>query len=115
MATKAGSSPNARGAGDSLSLGAWFNGSSAWLRAGAVATALAFVALCVAIAYGVGQLFVCVGSCAPGTPSLVLIVISILLGLVPAVGTGAIGYFIARGLWEDAKQAQQEREQPENI
>lgn len=101
---------------DSLRAGAWFNESSAWLKFSAIAVALAFIAGSVSIAYYVAQYFVCIGTCQPGTPPWTLVLISTFFGLIPAVGTGAMGYFIVRGLWQDARQTAAEQEdEPDRV
>ncbi|MEA2646955.1 MAG: hypothetical protein QOE92_2038 [Chloroflexota bacterium] len=93
---------------DPLLAGNWFNDSSAVLRVTAVVTAISFLLFCAATAYFVAQYFVCIGECAPGTPSLALLTTSIFFGLIPAFLTGAMGWFIVQGLWEDARQKQVE-------
>lgn len=89
---------------DPLESGSWFNKSNRALRVTAIVVAVGFALFCIATAYFVAQYFVCIGNCAPGTPPLALMATSIFFGLIPAVGTGGIGYFIVRGLWEDARQ-----------
>jgi len=93
-----------------LGSGAWYNRSRKVLLAVALATGVAFFLFCAATAYYVGQYFVCIDGCSSATPSVLLIAVSAFFGMIPAVGTGAIGYFIVKGLWDDA---QLEREQEE--
>src|SRR6202171_3780043 len=90
------------GVKNSLESAGWFNESPRWLRFSAIAVAVGFVLFCVATAYFVAQYFICIGECKAATPPLALLAVSTFFGLIPAVGTGAIGYFILRGLWEDA-------------
>jgi hypothetical protein len=91
-----------------LGSGAWYNRSRKVLLAVAVSTAVGFLLFCAASAYFVGQYFVCIDGCGSGTPSILLIAIAAFFGMIPAVGTGAIGYFIVKGLWEDAEQSRAE-------
>ena len=91
-----------------LGSGAWYNRSRKVLLAVALSTGLAFFLFCAATAYYVGQYFVCIDGCGAGTPSILLIAVSAFFGMIPAVGTGAIGYFIVKGLWEDARVEQAE-------
>lgn len=91
------------GVKNSLESAGWFNESPRWLRFSAIAVAIGFLLFCVATAYYVAQYFVCIGECKAATPPLALLAVSTFFGLIPAVGTGAIGYFILRGLWEDAR------------
>ena len=86
-----------------LDSGAWYNRSRRVLLAVAVSTGLFFFLFCAATAYYVGQYFVCIDGCGSATPSVLLIAVSAFFGMIPAVGTGAIGYFIVKGLWEDAR------------
>jgi hypothetical protein len=87
----------------SLESASWFNESPRWLRFSAIAVAVGFLLFCVSTAYFVAQYFVCIDACKSATPPLTLLAVSTFFGLIPAVGTGAIGYFILRGLWEDAR------------
>lgn len=86
-----------------LQSGTWFNKSRRFLIATAVLTAAFFVLLCGSIEFFVAQYFVCIGSCKDGAP-LPLVLVSGLLGLIPVLGMALLGYWIARGLWEDARQ-----------
>jgi TRAP-type C4-dicarboxylate transport system permease small subunit len=88
---------------DVLETGGFFNRSHNWLRWTAILTAVVFALFCISTAYFVAQYFVCIGECAPGTPSVALLATSIFFGLIPAVLTAGMGYFIVRGLWEDAR------------
>jgi TRAP-type C4-dicarboxylate transport system permease small subunit len=92
----------------SLESAGWFNESPRWLRISAVAVALGFLLFCLATAYFVAQYFVCIAECKADTPPLALLAVSTFFGLIPAAGTGAIGYFILRGLWDDARQRERE-------
>jgi hypothetical protein len=94
--------------GEVLGSGAWYNRSRKVLLAVALATGLSFFLFCAASAYFVGQYFVCIDGCSSNSPSLPLLVVAAFFGMIPAVGTGAIGYFIVKGLWEDARQEQAE-------
>lgn len=89
----------------------WFNESARWLRFSAVAVTIGFLLFCVAIAYFVAQYFICIGECKAATPPLALLAVSTFFGLIPAVGTGGIGYLILRGLWEDARLQENSRAQ----
>jgi hypothetical protein len=86
----------------------WFNQSPRWLRFTALGVAISFLLFCVATAYFVAQYFVCIGECSSNTPPLALLAVSAFFGLIPAVGTGAIGYLILKGLWDDAKMQEDE-------
>ena len=68
----------------------------------AVGVALFWLALCVSMAYFVAQYFVCIDGCKGGTPPFLLLAVSTFFGLIPGLGTGAIGYFVVKGLWDDA-------------
>ncbi len=46
--------------------------------------------------------FVCIDGCKGGTPPFLLLAVSTFFGLIPGLGTGAIGYFVVKGLWDDA-------------
>ena len=96
---------------NSLDPARWFNQSPRWLRLTALAVAISFLLFCVATAYFVAQYFVCIGECSSNTPPLALLAVSAFFGLIPAVGTGAIGYFILRGLWDDAQMQEGESSQ----
>jgi hypothetical protein len=90
---------------DPLESGLWFNRSRRWLVVTAVGVAISWALLCAAIAYFVAQFFVCIGQCRPGTPPPLLLAVSAFFGLIPGLGTGAIGFFIVKGLWDDARSA----------
>ncbi|HXA43637.1 MAG TPA: hypothetical protein VNV65_12085 [Candidatus Solibacter sp.] len=85
-----------------LQSGAWFNRSRTVLSLTAVGVALFWIALCVSMAYFVAQYFVCIDGCKAGTPPFLLLAVSTFFGLIPGLGTGAIGYFVVKGLWDDA-------------
>jgi hypothetical protein len=89
---------------DPLASGGWFNSSSRLLRVSAVVVGLGFALFCLATWFFVAQYFACIGNCSPGSSALPLVAMSVLLGLVPALLTAAMGYFIVKGLWEDGKQ-----------
>jgi hypothetical protein len=93
-----------------LGSGAWYNRSRRVLLAVALATGLSFFLFCAATAYFVGQYFVCIDGCSSNTPSFLLLAVSAFFGMIPAVGTAAIGYFIVRGLWEDSQEQQDAEE-----
>jgi hypothetical protein len=97
-----------RGMKSSFESGSWFNESPRWLRFSSIAVAVGFLLFCVSTAYYVAQYFVCIDGCKAATPSLALLAVSAFFGLIPAVGTAAIGYFILRGLWEDARLRERE-------
>jgi hypothetical protein len=82
-----------------------FDRSGRWLRLSAVVVAVSWALLCASMAYFVAQYFVCIGACRPGTPPFGLLMVSAFFGLIPGLGTGAIGFFIVKGLWEDAREA----------
>jgi hypothetical protein len=81
----------------------WFNGSKRVLAATAVITALGFLAFCAATEYFVAQFFVCIGNCKATPAPLLLMAVSSFFALIPALGTGGLGYLIVKGLWEDAR------------
>ena len=85
-----------------LQSGAWFNRSRTALMVTAVGVGVFWLALCASMAFFVAQYFVCIDGCRGGTPPLSLLAVSTFFGLIPGVGTGAIGYFVVKGLWEDA-------------
>jgi len=87
-----------------LESGSWFNKSRRVLITTAVLTALGFMVFCAATEYFVAQFFACIGDCNSGNPPFPLIAISAFIALIPVAGTAGIGYWIARGLWEDAQQ-----------
>ncbi len=88
-----------------LQSGLWFNHSRRWLGVTAVAVAISWALLCASMAYFVAQYFVCIGQCRAGTPPFLLLAVSAFFGLIPGLGTGAIGFFIVKGLWDDARTA----------
>jgi RsiW-degrading membrane proteinase PrsW (M82 family) len=88
--------------------GRWFNQSRRVLIVTAVGVAIGFVLLCAAMGYMVAQYFVCIGQCTGSTPPFLLLLVSAFFGMIPALGTLAIGYFIVRGLWEDARRIEAE-------
>jgi hypothetical protein len=94
--------------GEPLGSGAWYNRSRKVLLAVALSTTVFFFLFCASTAYYVGQYFVCIDGCGSGTPSILLIAVSAFFGMIPAIGTGAIGYFIVKGLLEDARLQQSE-------
>jgi hypothetical protein len=94
-----------------LGSGAWYNRSRKILLAVALATGVGFFLFCAAAAYYVGQYFVCIDGCSSATPPVLLIAVSAFFGMIPAAGTGAIGYFIVKGLWDDARLKQDEEEE----
>jgi hypothetical protein len=96
-----------------LESGKVFNRSPRVLRWTAITVAIGWLLACLAIAGFVAQYFVCIGYCAPGTPPVELIAISALFGLMPGVLTAGLGYFIVRGLWEDARVIAEEEAQDE--
>jgi hypothetical protein len=87
-----------------LQSGHWFNRSRRWLQVTAVGVAISWALLCASMAYFVAQYFVCIGQCKAGAP-LGLLAVSTFFGLIPGLGTGAIGFFIVKGLWDDAHEA----------
>jgi hypothetical protein len=91
---------------DYLESGSWFNKSRRFLVTTAVLTALGFIAFCAATEYFVAQYFVCIGNCKSGNAPFLLLAVSSFLALIPVVGTAVIGYWIVRGLWDDAGQAE---------
>ena len=95
-----------------LGSGAWYNRSRKVLLSVALATGVAFFLFCAATAYYVGQYFVCIDGCSSATPSVLLIAVSAFFGMIPAVGTGAIGYFIVKGLLDDSRMEQAKEAQP---
>ena len=95
---------------DYLESGSLFNRSRRALLLTAVLTGLGFVLFCAAVEYYVAQYFVCIGNCRPGTPPLALVLVSGFFALIPALGTGVIGYWIVKGLWDDARQLEAERQ-----
>ncbi|MEA2683110.1 MAG: hypothetical protein QOK05_1438 [Chloroflexota bacterium] len=93
-----------------LKSGSWFNRSPRVLWVTAVLTALGFIAFLVATEFFVAQYFVCIGECRPGGAPLLLIVVSSFFALIPVAGMGVIGYWIVKGLWEDAQQVAAEEQ-----
>jgi hypothetical protein len=91
-----------------LESGRWFNASKPVLAITAALTALGFVAFCLATEYFVAQYFICIGNCKAGSPPVLLILVSGFFALIPALGTGVLGYWIVKGLWEDARQVEAE-------
>jgi hypothetical protein len=98
--------------GEVLGSGAWYNRSRKVLLAVGVSSALFFFLFCASTAYFVGQYFVCIDGCGSATPSILLIAVSAFFGMIPAVGTGAIGYFIVKGLLDDSRMEQAKEAQP---
>src|ERR1035437_8300318 len=88
-----------------LQSGLSFNHSRRWLGITAEAVAISWTLLCACMAYFVAQYCVCIGQCRPGPPPFLLLAVSAFFGLIPGLGTSAIGFFIVKGLWDDAHHA----------
>ena len=88
---------------DPLELGRWFNNSRHILLFSAIVTAVSFIAFCLATWFFVAQYFVCIDQCKATPAPLLLVAVSAFFGLIPASLTGVMGYFIVRGLVDDAR------------
>ena len=84
--------------------GSWFNRSRKALLITSALTVLGFILLCAATEYFVAQYFMCIGECRSSNPPLLLILVSGLFALIPVFGMAVLGYWIAKGLWDDARQ-----------
>ena len=89
--------------------GAWFNKSRKALLITSALTALGFILFCAATEYFVAQYFMCIGECRGSNPPILLIVVSGLFALIPVFGMSVLGYWIAKGLWDDARQVAAEQ------
>ena len=92
-----------------LESGSWFNKSRRALFITAALTALGFILFSAATEYFVAQYFICIGECRGSTPPLLLIVVSGLFAMIPVFGMAVLGYWIAKGLWDDARQVASEQ------
>ena len=89
--------------------GSWFNRSRKALLITSGLTALGFILFCAATEYFVAQYFMCIGECRGSNPPLLLVLVSGLFALIPVFGMAVLGYWIAKGLWDDARQVAAEQ------
>jgi len=93
---------------DPLELGGWFNNSRRLLLFSGIVTAISFLVFCALTWFFVAQYFVCVDQCRATPAPLLLVLVSAFFGFIPAGLTGALGYFMARGLIDDARAKREE-------